>query len=112
MISHSTANADCREHQRQVEEVEDHDAYQQSSRAAKKFPAADTERELHEEIQCGITCQAKSEARSPGHREQRNVGVVLDHIQNDMREYCERYCCSDVRPPHRFSKAPRQPGKE
>ena len=112
MISHGAADADRREHQWQVEEVEDHDAYQQSARAAEELPAADAEYELHEKIECGITCEAKPEARSPSHWKKRNVGVVLDQIKNDVREHCERYCRSDVSPPHRFSKAPREPGKE
>ena len=93
-------------HQRDVEQVEDHDADQECSRSAKEFPAPDAEQDLHHEIEKRDALQVESEAWAPRHGEERDVGLVMNEVQHYVRKYREPDCSADVRTPHRFAEAP------
>jgi hypothetical protein len=99
-------------HQRDVEQIEDHDADQKGSRSAKEFPACDAEQNLHHEIQKRNALQIEAESRAPRHGEERDIGLVMNQVEDDMRKYREPDCSTDVGTPHRFAEAPRESGEK
>ncbi len=102
----------ARKHQRDVQQVEDHDADQKGSRSAKEFPACDAEQNLHHEIQKRNALQIEAESRAPRHGEERDIGLVMNQVEDDMRKYREPDCSTDVGTPHRFAEAPRESGEK
>jgi hypothetical protein len=93
-------------HQRNVQQVEDHDSYEKRSRSAKEFPARDAEQDLHHEIEQRNALQIETEPRSPRQRKERDIGLVMNEVQNDVRQYREPNRRADVRTAHGFAEAP------
>ena len=98
----------ARKHQRDVQQIEDCDADQECSRSAKELPARDAEQDLHHEVEKGNALQIESEARAPRHGKEGDVRLVMNEVQDDMRQYCEPNSSADVRAAHRFAEAPRK----
>ena len=95
-------------HQRDVQEIEDHDADQQRSRSAKEFPARDAEEDLHDEIEKRNALEIEPESRAPREREERDVRLVMDDVQEDVGKYCQSDCSADVGTPNGLAEAPRE----
>ncbi len=98
----------ARKHQRDVQQVEDHDAGQECSRSAKELPARDAEQDFHNKVERRDALQVESEARAPCHGKERDIGLVMNDIKDNVREYREPNCSADVGTPHRFAEAPRK----
>ncbi len=108
VLRDQSATPGARKHQRDVQQVEDHDADQECSRSAKELPARDAEQDLHNEVEKRDALQVESEARAPCHGKQRDIGLVMNDIKENMRQYREANCGPDVGTPHRFAEAPRK----
>ena len=95
-------------HQRNVYQIEDDNPDQQTSRTAKDLPAGDAERELHDEIEKWVALQIQAEPRSPRQRQQSDVGLVLNDVEQNVREDSKPDRRANPGSANRLSHTPRE----
>src|SRR6185437_1703468 len=74
--------------------------------AAEVRPADDAERELNEKVEYRVSLKVHFEERAPRHGQQRDVGVVVDDVQQNVGENTEGDGGVEVGAPDRCPESP------
>src|SRR6266550_4690205 len=112
MLHQGDEGAGRREHQRNVDEIEDDDRDQQRPPAAKKCPARGAERELDQKIKNWVSLQVHAETGPPLHRQQGDVRLVVNDVQDDVRENPKPDRCAKVAASRGLAKDPGERGQQ
>jgi hypothetical protein len=102
----------ARKHERQVDQVEDHDPNEQSSRTAEDLPAENAEHQLDEEIEQRISLKIQAESRAPRYREKCDVRLVLNDVEYDVRQNTQRDGGANLGATHGLPHAPCEGGEQ